>query len=253
MADVDANAEDLATIASALAARRPAGTPFFIGVTGSVASGKSTLASALAPVLHGWSGAPRVKSISTDGFLLPNKVLAERGLEARKGFPESYDLDALASALTGLRREPTLIPTYCHITYDVDPARARMIAPPDILIVEGLGLGHDRSSAGPRSTLLDTLVYLDAAEADLESWYVERFLDLWEEAEHDPTSFYVRFRQLDRAGATDMARVVWRSVNLPNLRDHIAPVRALADLVVVKRGDHRIETILERHGSRLTT
>ena len=245
LGEVETSSEDLAKIAAALAARRPAGAPFIIGVTGSVASGKSTLASALAPVLEAWPGAPKVARFSTDGFLLPNHILAERGLEARKGFPESYDLVALASALSGLRRGPMLIPTYCHITYDVDPARARMVSPPDILIVEGLHLGLDRSAAGPRSTLIDTLIYLDAAEEDLESWYVERFLDLWEEAEHDPDSFYRRFRQLDRAGVTDVARAVWAAVNLPNLREYIAPVRALADLVVVKRADHRIEAILE--------
>ena len=33
--------------------------------------------------------------ITTDGFLYPNRVLEERGLMKRKGFPESYDLKRL--------------------------------------------------------------------------------------------------------------------------------------------------------------
>ncbi len=243
MAEVEIKSGDLKRLTAALAPFRPANGPFVIGVTGSVASGKSTLAAALVGELGGWPGAPTVERISTDGFLLANAVLAARGLEARKDFPESYDLAALVAVLSGLRRHPMLVPTYCHITYEVDPAQARMLSPPDILIVEGLCLGLDRTPAGPRSTLLDALVYLDASEADLETWYVERFLNLWEEAEHDPSSFYVRFRNLDRAGAAAMARAVWAAVNLPNLREYIEPVRALADLVVRKRADHGIEAL----------
>ena len=33
--------------------------------------------------------------MTTDGFLFPNRVLDERGLMERKGFPESYDLRRL--------------------------------------------------------------------------------------------------------------------------------------------------------------
>ena len=33
-------------------------------------------------------------SVATDGFLLPNAVLDQRGLTMRKGFPESFDTDA---------------------------------------------------------------------------------------------------------------------------------------------------------------
>jgi type I pantothenate kinase len=229
----------LEALARAVAAQRQGPATFVVGITGSVASGKSTLAGALAPLLA-TTGAT-VELVATDGFLLPNSVLAKRGLELRKGFPETYDLAALAAALTGVKAGPVSIPAYSHVTYDVDPAAARALSPPDILLVEGLALGLDRP---PRPGLVDCLVYIDAEEADLEAWFTARFMAFWEAAADDPASFYARFRDRDRAGAEALAHMVWTGINLPNLRQHIAPVRQEADLVVVKAADHGLTRII---------
>ena len=64
-------------------------TPFVIGVAGSVAVGKSTVARLLQLLLSRWDSTPRVDLVTTDGFLYPNRILQERSLIARKGFPES--------------------------------------------------------------------------------------------------------------------------------------------------------------------
>jgi type I pantothenate kinase len=221
-------------LAHAALAMRPAQGTFIVGITGSVASGKSTLARALAPELG-------AELAATDGFLLPNAVLDARGLTARKGFPESYDLAQLARTLTAARAGPASFPTYSHVTYDVDPAAARVVDRPNVLLVEGLALGLDRP---PAPGLIDCLIYLDAEEALLEAWFVARFMAFWVAAEHDPSSFYARFRGLDRAGAESLAHAVWSGINLPNLRAHIAPVRAHADLIAVKRADHAIVDIV---------
>jgi type I pantothenate kinase len=235
---------NVAPIVEVLAARRPAAGTFVVGVTGSVASGKSTLAAALAPALADLAGRPVLAGIATDGFLFPNSVLAERGLEMRKGYPESYDLAALASVLGALRRGPAFIPAYSHVTYDIDPAAATTLGRPDILIVEGLALGLDLPVAAGAASLVDCLIYIDADEADLEAWFTARFMNFWREAEHDPASFYRRFRALDAVGAQDVARRVWTGINLPNLRQNIAPVRALADLVVRKGPDHAVTALI---------
>jgi len=230
---------DLSQVAERLAARRPASGTHVVGVTGAVAAGKSVFAQALADRLA--RDGARVELVATDGFLHSNARLAELELTNQKGFPPSYDHAALRAALESVRRGPTVFPGYSDVTYDVDPALARTLDPPDVLVIEGLNL---IPTHGP--SLIDTLVYLEADEAHLESWYVARFLGLWEAAEHDPASFYARFLGMSRPEVEGLARMVWEKVNLKNLREHIAPARALADLVVRKGPDHAIVAVEAR-------
>ena len=226
----------LAWIAAQVRDRLTPGLPYLVGVTGGVAAGKSVFAGRLEALLA--TGGLGVEVVATDGFLLPNDRLIQLGLVDQKGFPSSYDTAAMTAALAAIRLGPARFPAYSHVTYDVDPALTRTLAPPDVLIAEGLNLRRPGAAEA-----VDLLIYLDAEEADLEAWFTARFLGLWEAAEHDPASFYARFRHLDRDGATGVAKWVWDGINLPNLRQHIAPARAEADLVVTKAADHRLDAV----------
>lgn len=219
--------------------RRPSGVTI-VGVTGSVAAGKTTFAQALAASLGQLADRPGVEIVCTDGFLFPNSVLDERGLLARKGFPDTYDVAALRAALAAVRAGPADFPGYSHVHYDIDPALTLRLEPPDILIVEGLGLDLDRNGDLGVQRLLDVLIYLDAREADIEAWFTDRFLGLCEAAAIDPKSFYARFDALSPQQRRSVAAEVWRAINLPNLRDHIAPAMATADIVIAKGPGHEI-------------
>ncbi len=231
----------LADIADLVRARRPPAAPYVIGVTGAVAAGKSTFAGGLAGEIAAWPDAPAVETVGTDGFLLGNAILEARGLSMRKGFPETYDAAALSAALAAIRAGPADFPVYSHAIYDVDPALARRIEPPGVLIIEGLGLQDE-----PRATGLDLLIYLDADEAHLEAWFTERFIGFWRAAEDDPTSFYGRFRHMDEPQTRAFAGQVWRGINLPNLREHIVRARDHADIVVRKGEGHAVVGVTER-------
>ena len=51
------------------------------------------------------------------------------------------------------------------------------------------------------------------------------------------------FAGMDDAELDAVARWTWTEINLPNLRQHIAPTRERADVVVHKAADHHIERI----------
>lgn len=220
---------DLAPVIAALAPFRPPAGTFVIGVTGSVAVGKSTFAEGLKASLEA-QGGQSVEIACSDGFLKPNAELEAAGVLGRKGFPETYDHAAMVAALSAVRHGPALFPTHSPVHYDIDPALARTLTAPDVLILEGLAL--------PREAL-DALIYLDAAEDHLFTWFAARFMGLWEGAQADATSFYARFPT--REAAEQVAQMVWDRVNLPNLREHISADRAQATLVIRKAADHGFE------------
>lgn len=209
---------------------------FIIALTGSVASGKSTLAAHLEQVLE---PGLEVDTVSTDGFLYPTAYLREQGLFQRKGFPETYDRAAMQAAIESVRSGPTDFPGYSHITFDPDPALTRTIHGPDILILEGLGFAprEARQAAAHEPNLL---IYLDAELPHIEAWYIERFLRFWHAAEHDPDSFYAQFRHMSEDELITFAKSVWTGINLPNLENHILPLRDHADLVVRKDEQHAV-------------
>ena len=116
--------------------------PYVIGVAGSVAVGKSTFARILQALLARWPEHPRVDLLTTDGFLLPNATLLDRGMMNRKGFPESYDTRRLLQFLRDVKAgcAEVTAPVYSHIVYDVIPDAEVVICQPDILIIEGLNV-----------------------------------------------------------------------------------------------------------------
>ena len=223
-----------ADLAARIARHCRPGETLVVGITGSVAVGKTTLARQIGEVL---AADLNVDIISTDGFLKPNAVLEAEGLSMRKGFPESYDRPAMAAALAGLKSGAVTVPAYSHTSYDVDPAAARTISDAEIVLVEGLGLAPD--AAGQRPPL-DLLLYIDAAEDDIIAWFLARFMGLWAAAATDPASFYARFRHMSEAEARQFALSVWNGINRPNWLEHIARARDVADIVVVKALDHSL-------------
>lgn len=244
--DID-SAPGISELARLIADARPAGPHTqIIGLTGSVASGKTTLAKKVGAVL---AADFSVDSVSTDGFLLPNDVLAERDLTLRKGFPETYDQGAKRAAIEAVRGGAATFPVYSHVTYQVEPELARTLAATDVLILEGLGFNAPVPPPRPDHAP-DLLVYLDAEIADLEHWYLERFLRLWRAAETDPASFYARFLHMSEPELVAFAMSVWTEINLRNLVEHIEPLRAVADIVVKKNREHVVTIIEDRRVSR---
>ena len=229
-------------------------TPFIIGLGGSVAVGKSTTARILKELLARWPGNPKVELVTTDGFLFPNAVLEAQGLMERKGFPESYDVNALLAFLTDIKagRPQVDAPVYSHLIYDIVPGEQQIIGQPDILILEGLNVlqSGDLPPHGEAipfvSDFFDFSIYIDAEEAEVRRWYVERFMRLRETRFRDPKSYFHKYADLSDMEALATAQGLWDRINLVNLLENILPTRQRADLILRKGADHAIRQVALR-------
>ena len=226
-------------------------SPYILGVAGSVAVGKSTTSRVLRALLARWPDHPRVDLVTTDGFLFPNRILEQRGLMARKGFPESYDLRRLVRFVADLKAgvDEVSAPVYSHLVYDILPGEAQVIRRPDLLILEGLNVleGGDRRPEDEGrpfvSDYFDFSIYVDAEEAHVTAWFLERFHRLRETAFRDPKSYFRKYAHLSEAEATAFATDVWERINGKNLRENILPTRERAHLILEKGPDHRVERV----------
>ncbi|QIN80415.1 type I pantothenate kinase [Rubrobacter marinus] len=228
--------------------------PYVIGIAGSVAVGKSTTARILQALLSYWPDHPKVDLVTTDGFLYPNRVLEERGLMDRKGFPESYDLKRLVRFVSDVKAGVPVVaaPVYSHLSYDVIPGEAQVVSSPDVLILEGLNVlqtSDGRGGKGPQtfvSDLFDFSIYVDAYEEDIERWYVERFMMLRRTVFDQKGSYFKRYAELSDEEARRVAADIWARINGPNLRENIATTRERARLVLEKGEDHSVRSVVLR-------
>ena len=225
--------------------------PYVVGIAGSVAAGKSTVAQMLQALISRWPGSPEVGLVSTDGFLYPNRVLESQGLMDRKGFPESYDLPLLLRFLAAVKsgRTEASAPIHSHLTYDILPDQVQIVRRPDILIMEGLNMleaGISEPSEGHRvfvSDYVDFSIYVDAEERHIREWYLDRFLHLREEALGDDSAYFYRFASLSVEEAKEVALRVWNEIDHPNLKENIEPTKDRAHLILEKGPDHSIQSV----------
>ncbi len=224
--------------------------PYIIGVAGSVAVGKSTFARVLRACLARWPDHLRVDLVTTDGFLYPNRILAERGLMARKGFPESYNQRSLLRFLAEIKAGNPRVsaPVYSHLHYDIIAGAEHFVEQPDILILEGLNVlqSPDTARDGSRmfvSDFFDFSIYLDADPGLIRHWYIQRFLKLRETVFRDENSYFHRYANLSEAEAIHTSGSIWQQINLVNLDENILPTRERAHLILEKGSDHLVRKL----------
>ena len=219
--------------------------PFIIGVSGSVAVGKSTTSRLLQILLSRTFSNATVELVTTDGFLYPNAHLEEQNLLKRKGFPESYNMELLLDFLDNIKNGQNYqIPVYSHEIYDIVPNKKQSVTAADFVIVEGINVFQNPQNERLYMTdFFDFSIYVDAEVENIETWYLDRFKKLLTLAKEDPNNYYHPFTSQPENKVMEFAQNVWKSINLVNLQDYIEPTRNRAEIILHKTENHEIDEI----------
>ena len=238
-------AEDLTFSKGIFLQKTQANRPFVIGISGSVAVGKSTTSRLLQLLLQRTFPKTKVDMVTTDGFLFPNQVLIDKGILNRKGFPESYDMPLLLNFLDTIKNSGDVnIPVYSHEIYDIVPGLTQEISQPNFLIVEGINVFQNPINQRLyMSDYFDFSIYIDADVKNIKTWYLERFQTLLELARKDENNYYHRFTKFTKEEALSLAQKTWEEINLVNLENYIEPTRNRAELILHKGDSHKIDLI----------
>lgn len=148
---------------------------FLIAIAGPPGAGKSTMADNVANGLRAQGESAAV--LPMDGFHMDNAVLIERGLLARKGIPETFDVRGFLDIIRAVRPadQEVLVPVFDR-SRELAIASARPIDPNDrFIIVEGNYLLFTQGKWAELDGIFDYTIMLAPPMELLE----ERLWDRW--------------------------------------------------------------------------
>jgi pantothenate kinase len=143
-----------------------------VALVGTPASGKSTLATALA------EGNETIQVVPMDGFHLSNEILSERGLLVRKGAPNTFDSAGFVHLVKRLKTEDDVVFPLFDRTRDLSIAGAGVLRPETTtIIVEGNYLMLDQPHWRELAPLWDLSVQIDVPLDVLRQRLLQRWAD----------------------------------------------------------------------------
>jgi pantothenate kinase len=200
---------EIAHIAAAIFKRAGKEKRIVVAIAGPPGAGKSTLSAALRDLLP--EGSAEV--VPMDGFHFDDAILDRRGMRARKGAPETFDLAGFETLLKRIRAgEPDIAIPVFDRSMELSRAAAAIISSDvKFILVEGNYLLLDEEPWSRLAPLFDFSIFVDVPRGELES----RLMARWRE----------------HGRSDDDARAWIASNDMPNI-ERVLARRRDADLVV---------------------
>jgi pantothenate kinase len=148
---------------------------FVVAIAGPPGAGKSTIADALSAELKTLGESAEV--LPMDGFHMDNAILREKGLLARKGAPETFDVRGFLDIIRAVKTAEgeVLVPVFDR-SRELAIAAARIIdVSTRFVLVEGNYLMLDRTPWASLEGQFDYAILISPPVATLE----ERLMDRW--------------------------------------------------------------------------
>ena len=148
---------------------------FIVAIAGPPGAGKSTLADALRDALI--ERGETAEILPMDGFHMDNGILQQRGLLARKGAPETFDVRGFLDIVTAVRKadQEVLVPVFDR-SQELAIASARAIVPETrFILAEGNYLLLKEAPWTRLETSFDFSVFVGPTVEVLE----QRLRDRW--------------------------------------------------------------------------
>lgn len=162
-------------IAEQIHALRNNRSRLLVAIAGAPGSGKSTLAGELNRRLNAQKCPSCV--VPMDGFHLDNRVLAERGLQSRKGAPQTFDAEGFVHLVARLRGGAEVVYPVFDRPRDIAIAGAGVVTRETrVVLVEGNYLLFDAAPWSGLASLWDLSVRLDVALPELRARLIQRWL-----------------------------------------------------------------------------
>lgn len=226
--------ETLAEIIVSQEKKKLAGESLLVGITGASGAGKTTFSLALQKVLQETYLEKRITVIPADNFIYSNVYLETNHLMKRKGFPESFNENALKACLENLKNQnifPFHMPCYSQEIKDIVPGKVISIEKSDIYILEGVNLffKYEQFHA---VDYIDFSIYLDTEPAIVKERALTRFMKAYEQSKHKPTPYFVQFDGWSEEAIRHYAETLWKTMDAELLKIYIEPHRLMANLIL---------------------
>ncbi|MBF6236263.1 nucleoside/nucleotide kinase family protein [Nocardia otitidiscaviarum] len=175
---VETSLAELAVRVAASVDRR-ADRRFVLGIAGPPGAGKSTLARGVRDELNGYAASRIAEVAPMDGFHFSNARLRADGALARKGEPDTFDVEGYVNLLRTVRETPPgraiAWPTYSRELHEPVPGGV-VFDEQRIVVTEGNYLLLDTGAWAAVRPLLDQSWYLDVPRPIIEKRLVRRHI-----------------------------------------------------------------------------